>query len=349
MKKIKVKFCNHDPRNKFSYGHFFIEILERYYDLEISEDPEYVFYNEATFDHLEYDCVRIFFTGENIYPNYNFCDYAISFEHMDFGDRFYRMPLYLLSILYQPKEIEQARTIDFRKQLSMSKAELSRKTGFCSFVYSNYLADLERKIFFDKLSEYKKVDSGGACDNNVGGRVENKLEFEMMHKFSIAFENSSRSGYTTEKIVTSLMAKTIPIYWGNPDIGREFNEKRFINCHRYENFDAVVERIRQIDNDESLYLSIVNEPVMIPTYDFEKVKAGLDIFLRNIFDQELHSARRIGLSQIRKSGMIRNEMIAARHIRRHAAVYAFLARIYQPFKKFDALERLKRKHLRKLM
>lgn len=330
-----------------SYGYFLIKVLRKYYEVELSEDPDYLFYHESTHEHLKYDCVKIFYTGENVHPNFNFCDYAIGFEHMEFGDRFYRLPLYLLATVYRPEELEQARNIDFTKQLAMDKAGLQAKSGFCSFVYSNYLADAERKLFFDKLSVYKKVSAGGAYLNNIGGRVDNKLEFEMKHKFSIAFENSSRSGYTTEKLVTAIMAKTIPIYWGNHDIGKEFNEKRFINCHRYDTFDEVVERVKEIDGDDDLYLSIINEPVTIPEYDFKKVLENFEAFLRNIIDQPLSKAKRIGLSLARASMLKQQEMAAARYAARRNLMRKILSALYRPFKKFKSMEDMKQRYLRK--
>lgn len=38
--------------------------------------------------------VKIFYTGENITPDFNACDYAIGFDWLDFGDRYLRFPLY---------------------------------------------------------------------------------------------------------------------------------------------------------------------------------------------------------------------------------------------------------------
>ena len=41
--------------------------------------------------------------------------------------------------------------------------------------------------------------------------------------FSIAHENASYSGYFTEKVLDCFATGTIPIYWGDPDIGQIFN------------------------------------------------------------------------------------------------------------------------------
>lgn len=43
------------------------------------------------------------------------------------------------------------------------------------------------------------------------------------YMFSIAHENANYSGYFTEKVLDCFATGTIPIYWGDPDIGKVFN------------------------------------------------------------------------------------------------------------------------------
>jgi hypothetical protein len=345
MKKIRIKICNYDPVLKISYGRFLLDILEKYYDVELSEQPDYIFFHESTYEYLKYGSVRIFYTGENITPNFNLCDYGIAYDYITFGDRYYRMPMYLVAQFYNDAELALADDPDFTKQRLFTKEDLNKKTGFCSFVYSNYLADGQREKMFEKISEYKRVDSGGAHINNIGGRVKNKLAFEMNHKFSIAFENSSSSGYTTEKLVNALVARTIPIYWGNPDVGKEFNENRFINCHAYKNFDEVVARVKEIDQDDELYLKIINEPIAASGYDFKPVRDGLEDFLRHIIDQPLKQAKRRKVSLVRAATLEAQEAVVAAHVKRRDFLRKFLSYFYKPFKRINSLERWKQKFL----
>ncbi|MES3005352.1 MAG: glycosyltransferase family 10 [Patescibacteria group bacterium] len=343
MKNIKIKIINYDPEDRCSYGFFLVTILKKYYEVELSENPDYLFYNESGYEHLKYNCIKIFYTGENLHPNFNLCDYALGFDYMDFGDRYYRLPIYLVANFYREAEITQVGNQDFTKQNIFTKEDLATKTEFCSFVYSNYLGDVAREEFFNKLSSYKKVNAGGFYLNNIGERVANKLEFEMKHKFSIAFENSSREGYTTEKLPTALLARTIPIYWGNPEIQREFNEGRFINCHKYKDFNQVIERVKEIDTDDNLYLQIINKPITT-SHDFEKVREGFELFLKNIIDQPLCDARRRKINPMRALEVERNEAIIAKHANKQSAVKKTLASIYRPFKKIKAFERLKQRY-----
>ena len=81
----------------------------------------------------------------------------------------------------------------------------------------------------EKLSKYKRVDSGGRHLNNIGGPVDDKLEFQKDYKFSIAFENSAFPGYLTEKLPEAVIAQTLPIYWGDKLVHRDFNTARFLN------------------------------------------------------------------------------------------------------------------------
>lgn len=346
MKKIKIKICNYNTKDKFSYGHFIENTLKKYYDVELSENPDYLFYTDSDYNHLQYDCIKIYYTGENISPNFNLCDYAIGFDYINFEDRYYRLPLYLITVFYRDSELKLAGENYLNKTINFTKEDLLQKTDFCSFVYSNYRGKEERKEIFDKLNEYKKVNSGGAFLNNIGGRTDNKLSFETKHKFSIAFENSSRSGYTTEKIVSSLVAKTIPIYWGNPNIGKEFNTKRFINCHDYKSFDDVLEKVKELDNDDEAYLKIINEQISSENYNFEKVLDDFELFLKNIFDQPLEKAERKTINPVRALEFKKNEIIISKEIKKRNFILKIISILYKPFKKINFLENLKYKYFK---
>ncbi len=284
QKKIKIKFVDFwDTFNP--EDNLFIQLLKDKYEIELSEQPDYLFFSVFGDENLSYDCVKIFYTGENQSPDFNLCDYAIGYDYLSFGDRYIRFPYYYFALPEVDKVLGRDRTF--------TSENLALKTDFCSFVYSNNYASPEREEFLLKLSEYKKVSSGGKYKNNVGGPVVDKLKFQLVHKFSIAFENASRTGYTTEKLLESFAAQTIPIYWGDPLIGLVFNEDTFINCHNYSSFDEVIERVKQIDADNTLYLKMMQNPILINTSDTREHKVEqLRLFLWNIFDQPISLAVR---------------------------------------------------------
>ena len=283
MKTIKIGFKNLYPLFN-PEDNYITNILKEKYNVEICDNPDYLFYGCFGMDHVDFEGIKIFITGEDISPDFNLCDYAIAFDRISFGDRYLRLPNF--AYRYQ--------TMDYASQKHhITQEDIDQKTGFCNFVYSNSNANYTRVQFFKDLSEYKKVDSGGRYLNNIGGPVEDKYEFQKKYKFTIAFENDSSLDYTTEKILDAFAAKTIPIYWGNPNITKDFNPKSFINCHDYESFDQVIERVKEIDNDPELYREILSEPIFVDEkIPYELSADCLRDFLFHIFDQPLEKAGR---------------------------------------------------------
>ncbi len=281
-KTIKIKFVDFWSGFNPNFNDF-IDALEDNYHVILSDDPEYLFYSCFGYEHLKYDCIRIFYTGECYIPNFNECDYAISFDRMDFGDRFLRVPLY---------NIFQYRTeyLKLFNRPSFTKDDLEQKKEFCSFVYSNCFAQDIRTQFFEKLSTYKRVNSGGRYRNNIGGAVVDKKEFQGRHKFAIAFENTSHDGYCTEKLMEAFAAGTIPIYYGDPRVSEDFNTNAFINCHEYDSMEKVIEKVKMLDRDDELYMAMRNEcPIPLSKQVFEN---GLKEFLLHIVEQEYSKAYR---------------------------------------------------------
>ena len=97
MKKhIRIKFVDFwddfVPENNLFY-----QLLSEHYDVELSDNPEYLFCSVFGDEHLRYDCVKIFYTGENQCADFNLYDYAIGFDRMEFGDRYFRLPIYYLN------------------------------------------------------------------------------------------------------------------------------------------------------------------------------------------------------------------------------------------------------------
>ena len=279
-RKIKVKFVDFFNSFEETNNDFLNALCERY-DVEFSDQPEYLFYSGFGYEHLKYDCIRIFFTGECCTPNFNECDYAIAFDRLHFGDRYLRLPLYNI-FQYKP-EYEQ-----LKNRPIFTEDDLKAKKGFCSFVVSNCFADDVRAVFYDKLSQYKKIASGGRFRNNIGGAVADKKKFQSEYKFAIAFENTSYDGYCTEKLMEAFAARTIPIYWGDPGVVKDFNPDSFVNAHDFNSFEEVVERVKEIDNDNALYLKMQNaNPLQSLNTD-----NGLAGFLYHIIDQDIENARR---------------------------------------------------------
>ncbi len=279
MDTLKVKFTDFlgDYRGSVIY-----QVLSEKYFLEESDHPDFLFYSNYGYQFKEYsdiNCVKVFYTNENIVPDFNECDYAIGFDDLIFGDRYLRLPF---SYLQLKEEWKQPRQFD-RTQA------LQRK--FCNFIYSNNFSGVGAKLreeFAKQLMEYKQVDCPGKVLNNMkdaitprfGDWQAGKLEFMKNYKFSIAFENSRTDGYVTEKLVHPFAAGSIPIYWGNPKVAEDFNSKAFINCNEYENLDEVIAKIKELDNNDDLYMEMLSQPPLVNKH-LPNIE-DLRVFLYNI-------------------------------------------------------------------
>jgi alpha(1,3/1,4) fucosyltransferase len=273
-KRIKINFVD------FWAGfdkvdNLFYDIISEDYEIEISDSPDYLIYSVFGNTHKNYNCVKIFFSGENIGPDFSECDYSMCFDWLD-DTRHYRLPLYLL-------DKEYYNLVNKKVDYSL----FDRK--FCNFIVSNPHNQI-RNDFFIKLSEYKKIDSGGSFLNNIGGKIGDKLKFQKEYKFSLTFENNAyrktRLGYTTEKILDAMKANSIPIYWGNDWVDRDFNKKSFINYYDFNSEKEMIEYIIYLDNNREEYMRVLNEPWFINNEIPESnKKENIKSFLNKIFDK----------------------------------------------------------------
>lgn len=227
----------------------FIRMLSEDFEVAVDRNADLLIYSCYNFDHLNFKCHRIFYTGENVRPDYKLCDGSASFDWDDYNGRNVRFPLFRFNT-----KLEHYHTNPPAASISPGEKK------FCCMVVSNPNG-VFRNRFYDLLSQYKKVDSGGAFRNNVGGRVADKHSFIAKYKFVLSFENSSYPGYTSEKVLQPIMAGTVPVYWGNPEIGHDFNKLRIINVHQYASPEDVVTHLIKLDNDDDLYSSMLSAPI----------------------------------------------------------------------------------------
>lgn len=284
MKNLRIKFID-GWRGWEMEDYFIYQVLKERYNLELADkNPDYVVSIGVGFGDTDFkypDAVKLVFVGENRTPDFNRFDYAIGFDHLQFGDRYLRMPLFVTYPGY--------RRLLARANRPAEAALLNRK--FCSFVVSNRHGDPLREEFFHRLSKYKRVDSGGRVLNNIGGRVADKLEFCSQYKFNIAFENSVYPGYTTEKLIEALAADTVPIYYGDPLVAEDVNLASIVRVKNREDVERAVEEIIELDKNDDKYLKKCLVDPLVKAKDF--YDSAIREFLFRIFDAPLESARRL--------------------------------------------------------
>lgn len=272
-KKLRIDFTGFWPNFKKNDNYFF-HLLKSEYELTIDQNnPDILFYSVDYANKKEHlkknytNSKKIFYTGENMEPDFNNCDAAFSFVENS-NKLNYRLPLWALHINWfgvkHNNKRDQSYLID--KESLVNKKYVKRpNNNFCSFLASNNSG--ERLNFVKKLDAYKSVDSSGKLFNNtkkiIKGRGDQKWKIKYLSKFrfNIAFENTIGNGYVTEKIIHPMSVNSIPIYWGSPFVKNDFNEESFIYVNDFENFNKVVDYIMLLENNLELYLEKLNQPI----------------------------------------------------------------------------------------
>lgn len=257
MKQIKLAFSDmwlHFNPNDMEL----VNILKERYNIVYDQiDPDCVICGPFGYKVItKYKCIRIFYTGEGITPDFNLYDYAIGFDRLNNDDRYLRLPLYYL----------------YNHQLSFEKAIkkhvlpdkfFTGKTKFCNFIVSNGRQYSERDNFFKELDARKHVDSAGKYMNNMPNheRCGDILKFRESYKFTISFENSIMDGYITEKIVEAWASGTIPIYKGGNGIEKDFNTEAYIDVTKFKDHQDCIDYILYLDSHPDEYLHIAKQPI----------------------------------------------------------------------------------------
>lgn len=298
--KIRISFAhfwrNFDPRNNI-----FCRTLAEKYDVIIDRKPDIVFYSVFPGEFPEGDFVKVFYTGEGVPCDYKRADWSFAFEYDDAEyKRHLRLPLYVLSTHIRTFRADWGACL-IKSDDYHAKLNSRHRKGFCAYIA--YQDGLVRCLLFDKLNREKSVTAPGRSRNNappifdsdpVRSRrspdwQEEKRKYLVNFRYAITCENTSYPGYTTEKIIDAMIAGCIPIYWGNPEISRDFNPLSMVDVNVYERqvaaklpfwlrnnrrlyrlvwrhwimprtVDKVVKRVLEIDGDERLYKQVLKEP-----------------------------------------------------------------------------------------
>lgn len=265
--------------------------IKKHYDVRIVEDPDYIICSTYPdfYEYCKYDQIRIMYSGENIIPDLNFVDYAVSKYPLELMDRHF----------YLPGCIDpEGHALELENHVrSFDKRTLDNKIYFANFIAGHESEYNIRGDFFKELSKYKRVESPGTYLNNMGGKTVNhkdpsKTAFQRKTKFTLCFESTKHDGFITEKITDAFYSDTIPVYYGSSDISTIFNPAAFINVSDYDSFDSAIERIIELDNDDDAYLAMLNEPVFLESdYPSKRIRE-LEKWVCHIFSQPYEQAYR---------------------------------------------------------
>lgn len=272
-KKLKIYFADFWPNFKFDDNYFY-NLLKSKYELKISEhNPDLLIHSFDYSGNAEFtnfknkNTQKIFYTGENVEPDFNKTDYSISFHENT--ERNYRLPLWALYIDWfstkKDKNRDPSFLIPVEKLTKRKKYNFINKPLFCSFIASKPTG--KRLEFVPKLNERKKVYSLGRLYSNSflrafgRGDQKTKLNLMRMFKFNIAFENEISDGYVTEKLLHALYTDSIPIYWGTKKVKEDFNERGFLFYDDFKDEGELLNKIIEISQNKQEINKYLNEPI----------------------------------------------------------------------------------------
>ena len=222
------------------YINYLKENFKDKYNFEIVDDPDYLlfsFYGNNHNNRKYRDSIKIAIYEEGFIPSFNEEDYTFGVAHIYYLDRYFRKPT-LFGYLGDLKNE------DFRKARNQA-LNGPKRNKFCGAILNHERnEDHFREKFIYELNKYKNVDLGGEINNSIGFNVTNNTEFFSSYKFSIAFEKNSGDGYATGHIINSLLAGTIPIYYGDYLIDEYINPNTYILVRNEIDLLATIEYIK---------------------------------------------------------------------------------------------------------
>ncbi len=111
------------------------------------------------------------------------------------------------------------------------------------------IASAKRDLIGHKL-RHEMADwiktSGAANDIDVIGGgykpFDRKAEGLASYRYSLVIENVQERSYFTEKLIDAFLCRTVPIYWGAPDIADFFDPAGMIVCNTADDLKAAISR-----------------------------------------------------------------------------------------------------------
>ena len=277
--KVSLNFIDFPPQSQA----FFLDLLSPYYDFTFDDTPDFLFYSHIGHRHRLYNCIKIFHSQEKYWPNWKECDFAAVSVLVD-DPRSAYLPIYAFD--GRPEKLVRTSVPD-------PVTVRASKPHFCSLLCAYVDRTVRRREhFFQVLNRRRKVDSTGRALNNTGYRLppgdryQVKVDWLAQYRFNLAFENTRRTGWCTEKLVDPLHVNTIPIYWGDPRIKEFFNAESFICRDDFSSDHELAEYVLHVDDTPELYAKYIQAPPFyknMPSsaYDMNTLLAFFDRIFRH--------------------------------------------------------------------
>ena len=265
---------------------YFTSLFSLKFDVQLDRtNPDILIYSCFGLSHYDFNCKKIFFSGENIQtnplipiePDFEYCD--IFLGKFKTSERSLYLPLWVIFVnwfsLFQPRPLPSNPTYAIPLTDLLYNSSERSLPGFHDrkdllFINNNFIKN-RVQLFLD-LDPHICIDSFGSLFNNQGSRLRgnelDKHKLLLQYKTTIAMENSFFHGYNTEKIIQPYAAGCIPVYSGGLDT-TVFNSKSMIFANDYTRA-ALFEEVKKVTSDPLYWEKYISQPLfnsnMLPEY-----------------------------------------------------------------------------------
>jgi glycosyl transferase family 10 (putative fucosyltransferase)/alpha-1,3-fucosyltransferase FucT-like protein/SEC-C motif-containing protein len=219
----------------------------------------------------------IWLIWENVRPNFDIANYAISSDFDDYGGRNVRCPLWYAELKwpgYDPPIVTNAANHGYEPPIELETISLERnpknddrREKFCCFVASH--PEQHRMLAVELLSRIEKVDVYG---NVVRFPLrQSKYTILPSYKFNICFENSMFPGYYTEKALQAWAGGCVPLYFADRFASLDFNPAAIINRADFPTLSDFVEHVRRINSSPDAVKEIVAQPLVLKKPSLDRI------------------------------------------------------------------------------
>ncbi len=121
------------------------------------------------------------------------------------------------------------------------------KSKTCSLIASAKRS-LEGHALRHDIADWAKTE-GIAMDVMGGGYQPFKAKSDGLvpYRYSVVIENVRERHYFTEKLIDAILCKTVPIYWGCPNIGDYFDTSGMVICESAEDIQNALRNMSDED------------------------------------------------------------------------------------------------------
>jgi len=129
----------------------------------------------------------------------------------------------------------------------------SNKEDEVSFLTSDKLwtpGHKVRQAVYEYLKDKDEINNFSIRSIRTPPRIDSKELIFKNAKFSIIIENEATPNWITEKLIDCFITKTVPIYWGAPNVGDYFDDKGIIPFSSLRDLERILNSLNTLPSDE---------------------------------------------------------------------------------------------------